>query len=462
MKTMALLKSCITCLILSLLSITCSSSSSPHKHFQILDVSASLEQTRQIISPNSSPTITNHQPPPSSSNSLSLTLIPRSSLPSATTTINNYTALTLSRLARDQAHLQSLLSRLESPVKSGLSQDSGEYFARVGIGRPAAQLYMTIDTGSDITWLQCRPCLYCYPQSDPVFNPRASSTYKDLTCLSPQCVSLRASTCLAGGCLYQLLYGDGSITTGDFATETISFGTSGSVDNVAIGCGHGNIGLFSGAAGIMGLGGGNLSLSSQIKATSFSYCLVDRDSNSSSTLDFNSTRPADSVVAPLLRNPSTDVYRYVGMTGIRVGGEAVKFPASLLEMGSDGSGGVIVDSGTTVTRLRREVYGLVRDAFRNKTKELPAAGGYSLFDTCYDLSSLSEARIPTVAFEFGGGKTVALPARNTVIPVDGGGKFCLALAGSGKLSIIGNVQQQGMRVTYDFANNFIAFSPNKC
>ncbi|KAG6412331.1 hypothetical protein SASPL_125008 [Salvia splendens] len=402
MKTMALLKSCITCLILSLLSITCSSSSSPHKHFQILDVSASLEQTRQIISPNSSPTITNHQPPPSSSNSLSLTLIPRSSLPSATTTINNYTALTLSRLARDQAHLQSLLSRLESPVKSGLSQDSGEYFARVGIGRPAAQLYMTIDTGSDITWLQCRPCLYCYPQSDPVFNPRASSTYKDLTCLSPQCVSLRASTCLAGGCLYQ------------------------------------------------------------IKATSFSYCLVDRDSNSSSTLDFNSTRPADSVVAPLLRNPSTDVYRYVGMTGIRVGGEAVKFPASLLEMGSDGSGGVIVDSGTTVTRLRREVYGLVRDAFRNKTKELPAAGGYSLFDTCYDLSSLSEARIPTVAFEFGGGKTVALPARNTVIPVDGGGKFCLALAGSGKLSIIGNVQQQGMRVTYDFANNFIAFSPNKC
>ncbi|XP_047968935.1 protein ASPARTIC PROTEASE IN GUARD CELL 1-like [Salvia hispanica] len=458
---MGLVKSCITftCLILSLLSINCSSSS-PHKHFEILDVSASLEQTRQITSPNSAPT-TNHQPPPPSSNSLSFPLIPRSSLPSAATT-TNYSALTLSRLARDQAHHQSLLARLESPVTSGLSQNSGEYFARVGIGRPAAHLYMTIDTGSDITWLQCRPCLFCYPQSDPVFNPRASSTYKDLTCLSPQCVSLRASTCLAGGCLYQLLYGDGSITTGDFATETISFGTSGSVDNVAIGCGHGNIGLFSGAAGIMGLGGGNLSLPSQIKATSFSYCLVDRDSNSSSTLDFNSTRPADSVVAPLLHNPSTNVYRYVGMTGIRVGGEAVNFPASLLEMGSDGSGGVIVDSGTTVTRLRREVYGLVRDAFRNKTKGLPAAGGYSLFDTCYDLSSLKEARMPTVAFEFGGGKTVALPARNTVIPVDGGGKFCLALAGSGRLSIIGNVQQQGMRVTYDLANNFIAFSPNKC
>ncbi|KAL1566417.1 protein ASPARTIC PROTEASE IN GUARD CELL 1-like [Salvia divinorum] len=458
---MALLKPCITCLILSLISIACSSSS-PHKHIQILDVSASLGRARQITTPNSAPA--NHQPPPPPGNhSLSLTLVSRSSLPSAAANYN-YTALTLSRLARDQARLRSILSRVESPVTSGLSQDSGEYFARVGIGRPAAQLHMTIDTGSDITWLQCKPCLYCYPQSDPVFNPRDSFTYEHLTCLSPQCISLRSSsTCLVGRCLYQLLYGDGSLTIGGFATETISFGTSASVNNVAIGCGHANIGLFSGAAGIMSLGGGNLSLPSQIKATSFSYCLVDRDSNSSSTLDFNSTLPADSVVAPLLHNPSTDAYRYIGMTGISVGGKALNFPASLLEMGSNGSGGVIVDSGTTVTRLRKEVYGLVRDAFRNKTKDLPSAGEYALFDTCYDLSSLSKVRIPTVAFEFGGGNAVVLPARNTMIPVDSGGKFCLALAGtSGKLSIIGNVQQQGMRVTYDLANNFIAFSPNKC
>lgn len=262
---------------------------------------------------------------------------------------------------------------------------------------------------------------------------------------------------------FQVFYGDASHTIGDLATETISFNSTASVGDVAIGCGHDNGGLFSGAAGLLGLGGGKLSLPSQLKATSFSYCLVNRDSNSSSTLDFNSTRPDDSVAAPLLDNPSATTYRYVGMTGISVGGEAVKFAASLLEMGRDGSGGVIVDSGTTVTRLRRDVYGAVRDAFRNKTRGLPAGGGYALFDTCYNLSSLAEARIPTVAFEFGGGKTVALPPQNSVIAVDGGGKFCFAFAGmSGKLSIIGNVQQQGMRVTYDLANKYIAFSPNKC
>jgi hypothetical protein len=86
------------------------------------------------------------------------------------------------------------------------------------------------------------------------------------------------SSCRSGQCLYQVNYGDGSYTFGDFATESVSFGNSGSVKNVALGCGHDNEGLFVGAAGLLGLGGGPLSLTNQLKATSFSYCLVNSDS----------------------------------------------------------------------------------------------------------------------------------------------------------------------------------------
>ncbi|KAI5443483.1 Protein ASPARTIC PROTEASE IN GUARD CELL 1 [Lathyrus oleraceus] len=75
-------------------------------------------------------------------------------------------------------------------------------------------------------------------------------------------------------------------------TETTSFGSSGSINRVAIGCGHDNEGLFVGVAGLLGLGGGALSLTSQIKASSFSYCLVDRNSDKSSTLEFNSLKVA--------------------------------------------------------------------------------------------------------------------------------------------------------------------------
>jgi hypothetical protein len=57
-------------------------------------------------------------------------------------------------------------------------------------------------------------------------------------------------------CLYQVSYGDGSITEGDFSTETLTFRRN-KVPRVALGCGHDNEGLFVGAAGLLGLGRGS-------------------------------------------------------------------------------------------------------------------------------------------------------------------------------------------------------------
>ncbi|KAL8487997.1 hypothetical protein ACS0TY_023862 [Phlomoides rotata] len=448
----------LTCLIFSFISILPPSSSSD-KHFQVLDVLASLHQAHQAFKTSST-----FQ---SRAGSFSLPIHSRSSLPSNTD--NNYTDLTLSRLARDEARVHSILSdftpeQLETPLISGIRQGSGEYFARVGVGRPEKEFYMVIDSGSDVSWLQCLPCTDCYHQTDPIYNPSASSTYKTLTCTSQQCTSLEISACRTDTCLYQVSYGDGSYTVGNFATETLSFGSTGSVSGVAIGCGHHNEGLFAGAAGLLGLGGGALSLTSQIKATSFSYCLVNRDSTSSSTLEFNSVPPADSVLAPLIRNSLINTYYYLGLTGVNVGGQPVPMSSKLFEIGGDGRGGVIIDSGTAVTRFRSEVYNSVRDAFKSMAKNLPAAAtGFSLFDTCYDLSSLTTVSVPTVSFRFAGEKTLSLRPSNYLIPVDKDGKFCFAFAPtSGSLSIIGNVQQQGTRVSYDLANKYIGFSPNKC
>jgi hypothetical protein len=46
---------------------------------------------------------------------------------------------------------------------------------------------MILDTGSDIVWLQCAPCENCYSQTDPVFDPKKSSSYAGISCLSPLC-----------------------------------------------------------------------------------------------------------------------------------------------------------------------------------------------------------------------------------------------------------------------------------
>ncbi|PON87066.1 Aspartic peptidase [Trema orientale] len=457
-----------------------------------LDVAASTQKTVNVFSLDSkSIQGLNQQEEESftSSSSLSLQLHSRISLhrPSH----GDYRSLSLARLERDSARVRSLTTRLDlvlggvsnsdlkpveknsnglefgvedvqAPVISGTSQGSGEYFSRVGIGKPASPFYMVLDTGSDVNWVQCAPCADCYQQTDPIFEPAASASYAPLTCETQQCRSLDVSECRNDTCLYEVSYGDGSYTVGDFVTETVTLGSA-SVNNVAIGCGHNNEGLFVGAAGLLGLGGGSLSFPSQLSAKSFSYCLVDRDSDSASTLEFDSPFPPNAVIAPLRRNPQLDTFYYLGLTGLSVGGQSLPIPNSFFEVDENGNGGVIIDSGTAVTRLQTDMYNELRDAFVRGTRHLQSTEGVALFDTCFDLSSKSSVEVPTVSFNFPDGNALPLPAKNFLIPIDSNGTYCFAFAPtSSPLSIIGNVQQQGTRVGFDLVNSLVGFTPNNC
>ncbi|MED6211249.1 hypothetical protein PIB30_071891 [Stylosanthes scabra] len=466
-------------------------SSSPLTHSRtvplkttLLDVVSALKKTRNGHGPT---LYTQRTQPSESTSTYSLQLHSRASIQKHYSN-NNYKSLTLSLLERDSARVKALQTRLDlalkrvsptdlhpaksateldteemqAPLISGTSQGSGEYFVRVGIGNPPSQAYLVVDTGSDVSWIQCAPCAECYDQADPIFQPALSASYAPIPCAASQCKSLDLSECRNGTCLYEVSYGDGSFTVGDFATETVTLGSV-SFPNVAIGCGHNNEGLFVGAAGLLGLGGGALSFPAQLNTTSFSYCLVDRDSDHVSTLEFHSTLAHNAVTAPLRQNKQMDTFYYVGLTGISVGGELLPIPEASFEVDSIGGGGVIVDSGTAVTRLKEEVYDVMRDAFQRGTKGLQRANGVALFDTCYDLSSKSSVEVPTVSFHFPEGRELPLPAKNYLIPVDSVGTFCFAFAPTtSSLSIIGNVQQQGTRVGFDVSNWVVGFSANSC
>ncbi|RWR85511.1 protein ASPARTIC PROTEASE IN GUARD CELL 1 [Cinnamomum micranthum f. kanehirae] len=441
-------------LFLSISSITCRVLPTISKT-TTLNITASLEKTQYAISftpqtqqPLQHPHKSSHIPTSTTNPSFTLQLHSRDSLKHPATH-KDYKTLTLARLARDSARVKAINAKLaialsgldrsdlkplesdssldakaedglQGPIVSGVSQGSGEYFSRVQIGRPPKPLYMVLDTGSDVTWVQCQPCTDCYEQADPVFEPSASSSYAALTCESQPCKSLDVMACRNDTCLYQVSYGDGSYTVGDFVTETLTFGESASVTNIALGCGHDNEGLFVGAAGLLGLGGGSLSFPSQISASAFSYCLVDRDTSASSTLQFGAGNGYGDVTAPLLRNRKIGTFYYLALTGLSVGGEMLSIPPSAFSMDESGSGGVIVDSGTAVTRLQSDAYAALRDAFVKGTKDLPAAAGVALFDTCYDLGSRTSVEVPTVALHFPEGKSLPLPAKNYLIPVDSG------------------------------------------
>jgi len=328
---------------------------------------------------------------------------------------------------------------------------------------------MVLDTGSDVVWLQCAPCRKCYTQTDHVFDPTKSRTYAGIPCGAPLCRRLDSPGCSNKNkvCQYQVSYGDGSFTFGDFSTETLTFRRN-RVTRVALGCGHDNEGLFTGAAGLLGLGRGRLSFPVQTGRRfnhKFSYCLVDRSASAkpSSVIFGDSAVSRTAHFTPLIKNPKLDTFYYLELLGISVGGAPVRgLSASLFRLDAAGNGGVIIDSGTSVTRLTRPAYIALRDAFRIGASHLKRAPEFSLFDTCFDLSGLTEVKVPTVVLHFRGAD-VSLPATNYLIPVDNSGSFCFAFAGTmSGLSIIGNIQQQGFRISYDLTGSRVGFAPRGC
>ncbi|XP_057772640.1 protein ASPARTIC PROTEASE IN GUARD CELL 2 [Salvia miltiorrhiza] len=379
------------------------------------------------------------------------------------------------RMKRDARRVASLLRRTSgayevadfgAEVVSGMDQGSGEYFVRIGVGSPARSQYMVIDSGSDIVWVQCQPCTQCYHQSDPVFDPADSASFSGVSCSSSVCDRVENSGCHAGRCKYEVSYGDGSYTKGTLALETLTVGHT-TVQNVAIGCGHMNRGMFVGAAGLLGLGGGSMSLVGQLggqTGQAFSYCLVSRGTASYGSLEFGrSVMPVGAAWVPLLQNLRAPSFYYIGLSGLGVGGTRVPVSEDTFKLSESGDGGVVMDTGTAVTRLPAAAYVAFRDAFLAETANLPRAGEVSIFDTCYDLNGFVTVRVPTVSFFLSGGPILTLPARNFLIPVDERGTFCFAFAPSpSDLSIIGNIQQEGIQISFNAANGYVGFGPNVC
>ena len=61
-----------------------------------------------------------------------------------------------------------------------------EYVMTLYLGTPPQKFVVIVDTGSDLVWVQCKPCTHpyhCYkPTVDPVFDPSASSSYSAVPC----------------------------------------------------------------------------------------------------------------------------------------------------------------------------------------------------------------------------------------------------------------------------------------
>uniref|UniRef100_A0A0E0M1X4 Ubiquitin n=1 Tax=Oryza punctata TaxID=4537 RepID=A0A0E0M1X4_ORYPU len=354
-----------------------------------------------------------------------------------------------------------------------------EYVLDLAVGTPPQPITALLDTGSDLIWTQCDTCTACLRQPDPLFSPGMSSSYEPMRCAGQLCGDILHHSCVRPDtCTYRYSYGDGTTTLGYYATERFTFtSSSGDTQSVPLGfgCGTMNVGSLNNASGIVGFGRDPLSLVSQLSIRRFSYCLTPYASSRKSTLQFGSladvglyddaTGPVQTT--PILQSSQNPTFYYVAFTGVTVGARRLRIPASAFALRPDGSGGVIIDSGTALTLFPAAVLAEVVRAFRSQLR-LPFANGSSPDDGVCFAAPVAAGRmarqvaVPRMVFHFQGAD-LDLPRENYVLEDHRKGHLCILLGDSGDDgATIGNFVQQDMRVVYDLERETLSFAPVEC
>lgn len=92
--------------------------------------------------------------------------------------------------SRDRSLLMSRGRRL-SAFTTPFTSESAEYVISISFGTPPQLFTGMVDTGSDLVWIQCSPCINCYTtHPHPVFDPTNSSTEAYVPCTDTNlCIS---------------------------------------------------------------------------------------------------------------------------------------------------------------------------------------------------------------------------------------------------------------------------------
>ncbi|GAB2277263.1 hypothetical protein Dimus_011969 [Dionaea muscipula] len=368
---------------------------------------------------------------------------------------------------RSEYRYQTLITTSTTATDYVVSQVQkvwGEFVMDLAIGSPPLFYAAILDTGSQLIWTQCQPCQQqqCAAQATPIFNPINSSTYSPLSCSSDFCHDFSVSSCADDDhCAYTYGYAGGTTVNGSMGTETFTFGdwnSPSTIPNLAFGCANSIAGPFGQfhEAGIVGLGHGSLSLNAQLQIGTFAYCFTSLNSSSSSNLLMGWKADQFPVpvmqTTPMMTRSSRPSFYYVQLNGVSVGGTQVKVAPSAF------ADGMIIDSGTTFSRLPSSVMAVIGDMIFDMTKLGRASD--PRWPVCLQAGAQQE-QLPSMVLQFENmeleleGERLWLNVASDVV--------CLAINdGDDHLLILGNTQQTNMQVVYDIDNGYLGFTATDC
>ncbi|KAL6142136.1 hypothetical protein ACLB2K_060419 [Fragaria x ananassa] len=358
----------------------------------------------------------------------------------------------------------------------------------VTVGTPPQNVSMVIDTGSELSWLNCNRT------RNFTFDPTRSSSYKPIPCSSPTCttrtrdLSIPASCDSNKLCHATLTYADFSSSEGSLAADAFSIGSSSGTSGLVFGCMDSifdpNSEEDSKNTGLMGMNRGSLSFVSQMEFPKFSYCISESDFSGVLLLgDTNFSWVAPLNYTPLIQIstplPYFDRVAYtVQLEGIKVANKLLPIPKSDFEPDHTGAGQTMVDSGTQFTFLLGPVYTALRTEFLNQTAHIlrvyedPNFVFQGAMDLCYrvGLNQSKLPQLPSVTLMFRGaemkvtGKQLLYRVRGEVRGNDS--LWCFTFGNSDLLGVeafvIGHHHQQNVWMEFDLHNSRIGLAEVQC
>ncbi|KAJ6791078.1 aspartic proteinase Asp1-like [Iris pallida] len=357
----------------------------------------------------------------------------------------------------------------------------GLYYASMLIGNPAKPYFLDVDTGSDLTWLQCdAPCVSCSKGPHPYYRPAKSRL---VPCEHELCVSLHRSTgekhvCHSPSqCDYEITYADNWSSLGVLLQDSFTLrlaNTSILHPLLAFGCGYDQQGEGANAPsptdGVLGLGSGGSSIISQLRDQGVTknvigHCLSRRGGG---YLFFGDDLvPSAGMRWARMSQTALRKYYSPGQASLYFG----KHSLAVKEMP------VVMDSGSSYTYFTNQPYQAFLSALKNELNKTPLKEAFedSTLPVCWKGSkpfrSISDVKkyFRGLLLNFGSGRKAVqmeIPAENYLI-ITKHGNACLGIlngteVGLNDLNIIGDVSMQDVMVVYDNEKEQIGWVQTSC
>ncbi|KAL8167349.1 hypothetical protein V2J09_008848 [Rumex salicifolius] len=353
----------------------------------------------------------------------------------------------------------------------------GYFYAIVHIGQRSEPYYLDIDTGSDLTWVQCdAPCVNCVKGPHPPYKPSKSI----VLCKDPFCAFVDHPPNYpcnnpTDQCDYEIQYADHGSSLGVLLTDYFRLKLTNNSDvrqSLTFGCGYDQ--EISGLThspfvdGILGLANGRSSILSQLNTMGITRNVVGHCFSSKGgghLLLGDNYLPSGIVWVPMLPN-SIGKYYTVG-------------PAELLFAGQNvvkKSLSFIFDSGSTFTYLNKEAYkGIVSMIKSNvNSKNLKDAPEDKTLPICWKgtkrFKSINDVRsyFKPLGIRFKNSKNSMMELQpEHYLIVNEKGNVCLAVldgsgADLGDFNILGDVSMQDRLVMYDNDKRQIGWISENC